>query len=179
MQGIDQDAGIGLPHRRDDAGGCREIRDIGPGHEFEIGRQPVWRGGLAKSGIGVPEPAEVGIITRDQDVLGAEPRAGLEKSGEGGNLGFRPERDHFEVGHLDAGRIQPGEGFLQARCVVQRIGDAAGHRGQQPDSDGVIAASRGDVDQRRRREIEDGQRGERERRHYSKSAIRASSANMP
>jgi hypothetical protein len=40
--------------------------------------------------------------------------------------------------------------------------------GSRPDADLRHSRSRGDVDQRRRREFEDGQRGERECRHQSK-----------
>ena len=107
-----------------------EVRSVRPWHEFEIGGQPVGGRDLAVRRIAIPEPAEVGIVGGDQDVLGAEPRAGLEKRRECGDLGFRPERDHLEVSHGDAGRIQPGERLLQARFVFhQRIGNAAWHGG--------------------------------------------------
>ena len=122
---------MACPTLRDDPVGRRKIRDRGPGHEFEIGRQAVWGRGLAESRKAIGEAIQIGIVGGDQDVPGAEPRAGLEKRGECGDLGFRPERDHFQIRNRDAGRIEPGEGLLQGRFVVhQRIGKPARHRRQ-------------------------------------------------
>jgi len=83
--------------------------------------------------------------------------------------------DALQICNGDAGRIQSGECLLQARFVVhQRIGKPSRYGRKQPDSDMVVAASGSDLDQLGRRELKNGQRGQREFRHYSKSAMRAS-----
>ena len=180
VQRIDEDAGVGLPGSRDNPAGRRKIGDKGPGPEFEISRQSVLGCGLAKSCEAIRKAIQIGIVSRDQNMFGAEPRTGFEKCGERGNVGFRPECDDFQICNGDAGRIQSGECLLQARFVVhQRIGKPSRYGRKQPDSDMVVAASGSDLDQLGRRELKNGQRGQREFRHYSKSAMRASSANMP
>ena len=84
------------------------------------------------------------------------------------DLRFRPDRDHFQVRNRHAGRIQPRDGFPQGRRILhQRIGDASGRRGQKPESDVIVTAGRGDVDQFGWRKFERGKRGKGERRHHS------------
>jgi hypothetical protein len=62
-----------------------------------------------------------------------------------------------------AGLTWPRDGFSQAGLIFhQGIGNAAGRGGQKPDSDMVVTAGSGDVDQSGRRQFERGQRGERE-----------------
>ena len=79
VQRIDQHAGIGLSDLRDNAAGGAHIGDRGPGHEFEIGGQSVLRRALAEFCEAIGKAVQIRIIAGDQDILGAEPRAGLEE----------------------------------------------------------------------------------------------------
>jgi len=87
VQCIDQNPSICPSDVCDNPAGRREVGDEGPGHEFEIG--PSIRTGRQPHKIckTIREPIEIRIVSRDQNVPGAE-RAPVSKNAEEcGNLG--------------------------------------------------------------------------------------------
>ena len=180
MQRIDQNAGRGMIDIGDDPHRGLQVRNAGPGHEFEIGCQAVLCSRFAKLPVAIREPCQVRIVGRNENMFGAEARARLEEGREGRDVRLRPERDDFEIGDGHARRLQPLQRLSHLRRIVhQAIGNSALRRGQQSEPDFLVAAAGRQLDHLGRREIEHGQGGEREDGHQPKSAMRASSANMP
>ncbi len=107
MQRIDQNAGRGVIDIGDDPHRGLQVRNAGPGHEFEIGCQAVLCSRFAKLPVAVREPCQVRIVGRNENMFGAEARARLEEGREGRDVRRRPERDDFEIGDGHARRLQP------------------------------------------------------------------------
>lgn len=102
MAAPDQPAGVRTIGLSDYAHAGGEIPDVGPRHGLEIHREIKRRAEIAQCGEAFDKPTLMRIVTRNQYVLRAESRAGLECRHVVAHVGVRLQPEDLDIEHTNA-----------------------------------------------------------------------------
>jgi hypothetical protein len=149
-----------------------ETARIGPRHRLEICADAVFAGEVAERREAIDQAGLVGIVAGDERLAGAEARAAFERCAVVRNDGVRLQPKDFDVEHRHCRVGDAPRGLARERRVADdRVLHFLCGRRQHAQADLIETRLAGARHHVGRRQLENGERGERDRMRHGDSQV--------